>query len=256
MKTPKWMTSKFRGHCDTCGRDVAAGESIYWKSRGVIDCEDCASGSAPSQPSGPQPIASDAKVKRDADAFGAALTWDDAPPDAGASLGANRVSYPATGVSAIPCDNMPAQPIESQRFIDTRTGDIVTQVPVSEIAHFEKYSGPRAVGEIDTGCDQFKRANAARNAIDPVVPVAKDATRAVVELAAQRVKRDAEREHAPELDALSLTVFDLLVTLVNCLDRLDADQCDALRSHANRASAESASGSRRRLWQSLGRSIA
>lgn len=29
----------------------------------------------------------------------------------------------------------------SQRFIDTRTGEIVTQVPISEIAHFEEYNG-------------------------------------------------------------------------------------------------------------------
>ncbi len=30
----------------------------------------------------------------------------------------------------------------SQRFIDTRTGEIVVQVPISEIAHFEEYNGP------------------------------------------------------------------------------------------------------------------
>ncbi len=32
--------------------------------------------------------------------------------------------------------------MKSQRFKDTRTGEIVTQVPISEIANFEEFDGP------------------------------------------------------------------------------------------------------------------
>ena len=32
--------------------------------------------------------------------------------------------------------------MKSQRFKDTRTGEIVTQVPISEIYFFEEYEGP------------------------------------------------------------------------------------------------------------------
>lgn len=37
----------------------------------------------------------------------------------------------------------------SQKFIDTRTGEIVIQVPIMEFAHFEKYTGSTEVGEFD-----------------------------------------------------------------------------------------------------------
>lgn len=37
----------------------------------------------------------------------------------------------------------------SQRFIDTRTGEIVIQIPILDIGHFEKYSGSKDVGEYD-----------------------------------------------------------------------------------------------------------
>jgi len=35
----------------------------------------------------------------------------------------------------------------SQKFIDTRTGEIVILVPVMDIGHFEKYHGSAEVGE-------------------------------------------------------------------------------------------------------------
>jgi len=41
-------------------------------------------------------------------------------------------------------------PFVSQKFIDTRTGEIVTQVPLSQIAHFEEYNGPLQAGDFDT----------------------------------------------------------------------------------------------------------
>jgi len=37
--------------------------------------------------------------------------------------------------------------MESQKFIDTRTGEILTVIPISEIAFFEKYEGPLKAGE-------------------------------------------------------------------------------------------------------------
>ena len=43
-------------------------------------------------------------------------------------------------------------PFTSQRFIDTRTGEIVVQVPISQIAHFEEYLGPLQAG--DFACNE------------------------------------------------------------------------------------------------------
>jgi DNA-directed RNA polymerase subunit RPC12/RpoP len=37
----------------------------------------------------------------------------------------------------------------NQRFIDTRTGEIVTQVPISEIADFQEYDGILVKGDFD-----------------------------------------------------------------------------------------------------------
>ena len=36
----------------------------------------------------------------------------------------------------------------SQKFIDTRTGEIAIQIPVLDIGHFEKYHGSAEVGDI------------------------------------------------------------------------------------------------------------
>ena len=44
----------------------------------------------------------------------------------------------------------------SQKFIDTRTGEIVIQVPICEFAHFEKYTGSVNVGEFDTVTQEHK----------------------------------------------------------------------------------------------------
>lgn len=35
----------------------------------------------------------------------------------------------------------------SMRFRDTRTGEIVTQVPISEFSHFDEYDGPLQAGD-------------------------------------------------------------------------------------------------------------
>lgn len=37
----------------------------------------------------------------------------------------------------------------SQRFIDSRTGEIVTQVPLSQIQYFDEYGGPLQAGDFD-----------------------------------------------------------------------------------------------------------
>lgn len=37
----------------------------------------------------------------------------------------------------------------SQRFVDIRTGEIVTQVLISEIFHFEEYHGALQAGDFD-----------------------------------------------------------------------------------------------------------
>lgn len=37
--------------------------------------------------------------------------------------------------------------MRSQKFIDDRTGEIVTQILLSQISHYSEYAGPRAPGE-------------------------------------------------------------------------------------------------------------
>jgi len=37
--------------------------------------------------------------------------------------------------------------MESQKFIDDRTGEILTTIPLSEIAHFDKYDGLLEAGD-------------------------------------------------------------------------------------------------------------
>ena len=44
----------------------------------------------------------------------------------------------------------------SQKFIDTRTGEIVIQVPITAVAHFEKYTGSTPVGEFDNVTQEHK----------------------------------------------------------------------------------------------------
>jgi len=51
----------------------------------------------------------------------------------------------------------------SQRFIDSRTGEIVTTIPLSQIAYFDEYNGPVLAGGRDEQAKQVmaeKKANA------------------------------------------------------------------------------------------------
>lgn len=48
----------------------------------------------------------------------------------------------------------------NQKFIDTRTGEIVEQVPISEIQHFEEYDGILKAGDVDMRLSEaMKEAN-------------------------------------------------------------------------------------------------
>jgi hypothetical protein len=44
-------------------------------------------------------------------------------------------------------------PFTSQKFIDNRTGEIVTQVPISQIGNFDEYNGPLKAGDVKQGCN-------------------------------------------------------------------------------------------------------
>lgn len=59
----------------------------------------------------------------------------------------------------------------SQRFIDSRTGEIVTQIPLSQIQHFDKYRGPLQPG--DFCCTACQRQEA-RCSADPCADVISD----------------------------------------------------------------------------------
>lgn len=275
MRNPKYMTSKFDGTCSDCERHVAAGETIYWLSRGVIECADCARinqrepvstaaraqrTAQPAQPATPsQPAGASFQYgtgNPDVTQFDPALSWDDTPPVPGKSIG-------DTGASVRDPHAASNRLIAAAVARDPELRAQVTTAPVQSderdgMDHCDDCNGLAELSHHDGSglalCGDCESKHDERIAAREQIP-AKDSTRAVVELSAARIKRDAESPSAPDLDPLSATVCDLLVTLVNCIDRLDADQCDALRSHANRYSADSASGSRRRLWQSLGRAI-
>ena len=55
-------------------------------------------------------------------------------------------------------------------------------------------------------------------------------------------------EPLPSLDPQAQTVCDLLVTLVNAIDRMSTDQCATVKQHAQDFWLNSASASRRELW--------
>jgi hypothetical protein len=76
----------------------------------------------------------------------------------------------------------------------------------------------------------------------------------VTELAAARIARTVATDR-PQLSQSAAIVADLLVSLINALDRLDIDDTEALSTTCIHFANESASGSRRRLWQSIARTI-
>lgn len=254
----KQMMSRFKSKCRECDAPIAAGDPITWHGKGAgVSCSACEpvdlrafyTPGGVTQPDAPQaPQAPQAQPN--APAFDPALSWDDAPPAPGKSIGDSGIKT-ADALAAL--DKVrAAHGIDVEACAKARdAADAATTAPNGATmtpVQSDERDAIAADAAAYNAAQQKRNADASRKA-------AHDSTRAVVELAAQRVKRDAERESAPALDPLAATVCDLLVTLVNCIDRLDSDQCDALRTHANRYSADSASGSRRRLWQSLGRAI-
>ena len=91
-RQPRFITSKFDGKCADCGRDTRAGERVYWRARGEVECGDCAAfngrDGAPAVVAA-APVAQ--SVGADSDP---AMTWDDTPPSAGASIGQRNGTDP------------------------------------------------------------------------------------------------------------------------------------------------------------------
>jgi len=100
MRQAKYMVSKYNGQCNDCGRPIAAGENIYWKARGVVQCSDC-------MPSNDNAPASDTMPNSAAGSWSNALAWNSAPAP-GASIGA-AATQPAT-----PAPNYPPEHINSK----------------------------------------------------------------------------------------------------------------------------------------------
>ena len=233
MRQPKRLNSRYPGTCNDCDAAIAPGDPVLWLRKGVVVCADCdASGYDDSG----QAIANQAPANQ-APATGnnwaSALAWNDTAPQPGASIG-TAVTQP----NQAPAIQAPA--IRSQLFRDTRTGEIVSRVPVVDIAHFEKYAGDRQAGEFDAppGDDQAKGDDQA----------------APVELAAARIIRTVNADR-PQLSNQAATVTDILVTLVNAIDRLTVDDCEAIAAHCLHFANETVSGSRRRAWQQFARTI-
>lgn len=237
-RQPRFITSKFDGRCADCGRETRAGERVFWRARGEVECGDCAAfngrdiDSVPAaqpaapQQSAPQPQSGD---------FHAALSWDDTPPARGASI-AQRNSAPTDSAPLKLGGNMRTVRMDQRESCDD-CGKL------AELSHHDA-----------TGlalCHDCEAKHDERIAEREQVPTAAP----VVELAAKRIA-DTVSEPAPELDATCATVCDLLVTLVNAVDRLDSEQCDALRATALHYANDSASGTRRRTWQAFARFIA
>ena len=251
MRTPKRLDSRYPGKCADCGDPIAAGDPILWLRKGTVVCADCdatnydAAGNRISAPA-----TGDTKPATPAAGdWAAALAWNSTAPKPGESIGLN----PDAIAPAKPAESQPR--IVSQLFRDKRTGEIVETVPVHEIAHFEKYPGNCAPGQFDT--PPRKPAAESQPDIhlgDAGTKPADSVPAPVAELSAARIARTIETA-PPELCAQSATVRDLLVVLINALDRLDVDQCESLAAHCIHFANDTASGSRRRNWQSIARII-
>lgn len=242
MKQPKRLNSRFPGTCADCGTKVNTGEPILWLRKNTIVCSDC---DAAGYDDAGQPIGSANSAP--AGDWSAALAWNDTPPAPGASIGINadRVATvtPADRVAAAkPADDKRAADIAaasrpaitSTKFRNNTTGEIVARVPLHDIANYSKYDGPIAAGGF----------------VNPPRPE----TDSAPELPAARVLKTVNAER-PELNNTAATVVDLLVTIVNALDRLDIDDAEKIAAHCLHFANDTASGSRRRVWQSLARTI-
>ena len=56
--------------------------------------------------------------------------------------------------------------MRSTKFKDTRTGEIVTQIPLTQIQHYVEYTGPCEEGEVDDNALNFQMG-ASAVAVDP-----------------------------------------------------------------------------------------
>ena len=289
MRQPKRLDSRYPGKCADCGDPIAAGDPILWLRKGTVVCADCdaahydAAGNRISAPA-----TGDTKPATPAAGdWAAALAWNSTAPKPGESIGLNpdaiapakpdnsrgtckkcgaeyrfnNLTCHDKGYCTRDCMNAAeSQPrIVSQLFRDKRTGEIVETVPVHEIAHFEKYPGNCAPGQFDTPPRKPADAHAASNRLiaaavkrDPTIAPTVETKPA--ELNAARVLKTVQADR-PELNQAAAIVADMLVTLVNAIDRLDVDQCESIAAHCLHFANETASGSRRRIWQQFARTI-
>ena len=203
------ITAKYQGTCTDCGAPVYPGEQCEHYARGKIRCSDCmADNQTPSAPT--VPVNAPKRAPADtSDKWAAAMQWDSKAPEPGASVGSADARPRAS--------RAPVVPIASQRFIDTRTGEIVEAVPIHKIAHFSKYAGPRAVGEFDTESELYKRAQPEPETPEPVTATPEPAKR--------------ETPTASQCDIVARLIHEQLVTTLNAISTLsDTQRRDVARS--------------------------
>jgi hypothetical protein len=105
--------------------------------------------------------------------------------------------------------------------------------------------------------DAIKSGRVAAPVITPADSTPTDSTPATdraPELPAARILKTVQSDR-PELTPAAATLVDMLVTIVNAIDRLTVDDCEAVAAHCLHFANETASGSRRRAFQSLARTI-
>lgn len=245
MKQPRFITSKFDGRCADCGRETRAGERVYWRARGEIECGDCAAfngrenaGAAVQAAPAAQPAAAPSGD------FDPALTWDDTPPSAGASIGnrngvPQRVHVPTVQVQPVPeqCDNGAALKLSG----NMKTVRMDNRAECDDCGTLAELSHVDSVG-LALCHDCEVKADAAQ------VP---DNVR---ELSARRIEKAVNGE-APELDTLESMARDTIVTLVNALDRMSDEQCANVYAHLIRYGAESTRQSRAVLFREISLAI-
>lgn len=257
MTQPKRLQSRFPGACHDCGAHVATGEPILWLRKNTIVCADC---DAAGYDDAGRPIGTPATVTDSTPAgdWSAALAWNDKPPAPGESIGINSDTI-------APAKPAPAKPaIKSSLFRDTRTGEIVARVPIHELASFQKYTGDKTPGEFDnppapnfreckTCGTKYHHNNLACHG-NGFCSEKCAQTDSLLADTAVRIVKTAQADR-PQLTATAATLVDMLVTIVNAIDRLTVDECETVAAHCTHLANETASGSRRRAFESLARTI-
>lgn len=210
------MTSRYAGTCADCGATINIGDPILWLSRGTVVCADC---DAAGYTNNGQPIAAAATAR---------------PIDSNTISNAKRDNDPTGSdawLAALDWDSTKPQ-----------AGASIGQ-QVSTTADRKPDSDPHAASN---------RLIAAAVKRDPTIAPTVETKPA--ELNATRVLKTIQADR-PELNQAAAIVADMLVTLVNAIDRLDIEQCESIAAHCLHYANETASGSRRRIWQQFARTI-